>query len=1361
MHGSVPAPRRQKAARKALASTPRHTGGTLSPQPPPLGGGSSRSQARQARAQAAFNRKIGRQIDRAQPLVRHQLLLAREQARLSGVQVLPASKAQVRYGQEHNLAKPDGTYFSPQQEAAAHAMRAANESAGGRVLGGASHLLGVPLLKIGASELIHGRISDQNKSDYQRQAKISEQADKAALEAMAPQSAVDIAHGHAPSAQHLGTDALFFTPWSRGLRAVGEGIKAAAAVEDAGRVGEAASRAAESYKSGQGLGHAALSGAKKLLPSERALNASVARQKLFEHIDSHLPRAHAAAVKRTVDQSVKAMVKNGQARSVEEAIGKIADTHVGEIPNEIKGLYQTVPPQAPPEMPARLRVKGLPPRVYRLIQKGAAYRDWYTRGARVLADAADRLGVSHSQMAAVTAVMSQGANPTFNLRRAVEAIQEFKQTGQIDPSTFLPGQAEKAAHILSSPDTFDWSGLKTNSYFGNFLQELDPAMYRQLFGDAQKVTVDRHMAAMFLGKKSVTEKQYLQVEQILTKTAAHLGWTPKEVQAAAWVPFKAGNIQESSTLRALSKEMAARNEIPAELLGPGKAMSQKRAAFLHEQLAAGRMPEGYTPSPLETYMPTAADAYERGQAKYRGTLYQILRKGLENRPLNQRLIDTHDSGVQWNVIAPDWVVHDGAGDMLLQRGDFKEPPRSAGDVFLRKAEASGVPIQGAFEVTDAGRRAIFHLTHRMDVTTVPHELAHFLEHFGLSPEDKAVIEKWTGPLDNENAHEQFARGLEALVRSGDAPNNLVKEFNAIRPAFLEKYPAGADLPRVPDAVAAVYKKLLGHRDGVPASLYFALRNVAVGASKAGKKGDPRSPEEAAQHVAEVSARMRQRGFGALEPDVAKLKAGEESAATGGEAGAAVRRALAGKVDTEGMGSYEALGAKMDTLPAHQARDLQEEARHVERTQRVAKIVRAAESKSGLDRHIAAKSQMGGEYTSAYWTGFKGPVEENLNFLVDHVYEHPGLQPWEKSNAVDALLNGIRRGKVPTKSEQKLLERAFGREIQGGVKAALLGGTLEQRLANVANIPRSLMASGDLSAPFRQGLVVMASHPAIFWEGFGPMLKAAKSERFFQAEVAAIHGMDTFPLMHRAHLSLTDIGATTKGVRDLSAREEGFQSNLAEQIPGVGHMVRGSDRAYVLFLNRTRMHALQRARAAGSRVRLGSRQREAARGHREVREQRDGQRRHRQARRPHGLPERPLLLAAADGVPLQLPQPAYYMRMEPFARKQALRAATRLAGTLSTVLLFAHLAGATVVADPRNADFGKIRIGDTRLDIAGGFTQPIRLVSQLTSGTDRQLHHRKGRALSGGFGRQVALRRRPRSSSRTSSPPCPEHDRGSR
>jgi hypothetical protein len=46
---------------------------------------------------------------------------------------------------------------------------------------------------------------------------------------------------------------------------------------------------------------------------------------------------------------------------------------------------------------------------------------------------------------------------------------------------------------------------------------------------------------------------------------------------------------------------------------------------------------------------------------------------------------------------------------------------------------------------------------------------------------------------------------------------------------------------------------------------------------------------------------------------------------------------------------------------------------------------------------------------------------------------------------------------------------------------------------------------------------------------------------------------------------------------------------------------------------------------------------------------------------------------------------------------------------ATILALAKLAGADVGDDPEDADFGKIIIGKTRVDVFGGFLQPLRLI----------------------------------------------------
>jgi hypothetical protein len=281
------------------------------------------------------------------------------------------------------------------------------------------------------------------------------------------------------------------------------------------------------------------------------------------------------------------------------------------------------------------RIKGMTPQLWNLIKRGAAFRDWYERGSGVLARFAERQGISNRQAAAIVAITSQQANPTFNLRRAAEMLKEWKASGgkvgepgsgYIDPSTRFAGQAQKVTHVLENPETFNWDGVKTNNYFANFIHHLDPEFHAQLYGADTQVTVDRHIANMILGKKSVTPAQADEVGDLFVRTAKSLGWSPKEVQAAAWVPWKAEQMDITQEVMALGREMKKGGEIPKELVGKGKKIEEARAAFIRSVYESGRRPEGFVPKGWEHYKHTAADAYERGERLYSGehggTLYQ-------------------------------------------------------------------------------------------------------------------------------------------------------------------------------------------------------------------------------------------------------------------------------------------------------------------------------------------------------------------------------------------------------------------------------------------------------------------------------------------------------------------------------------------------------------------------------------------------------------------------------------------------------------------------------------------------------------------------------------------------------------------
>jgi hypothetical protein len=199
-------------------------------------------------------------------------------------------------------------------------------------------------------------------------------------------------------------------------------------------------------------------------------------------------------------------------------------------------------------------------------------------------------------------------------------------------------------------------------------------------------------------------------------------------------------------------------------------------------------------------------------------------------------------------------------------------------------------------------------------------------------------------------------------------------------------------------------------------------------------------------------------------------------------------------------------------------------------------------------------------------------------------------------------------------------------------------------------------------------------------------------------------------MQQSRLSLTDLGTV------LTEREERFMSNWAEKIPVAGQLVKASSRAYTGFLNKFRSDVfssmVDNSKAIGlnpetdlvlaesiakfvnsatGRGSLGTFQGAA--------------------KVLNSVFFSPRLIASR----MNLLNPVYYVNLQPSVRKQALKSLFAFAGAVSTTLGLAKLAGADVQTDPRSTDFLKIKIGNTRLDVMGGFQQYLVAASRLISG----------------------------------------------
>lgn len=401
---------------------------------------------------------------------------------------------------------------------------------------------------------------------------------------------------------------------------------------------------------------------------------------------------------------------------------------------------------------------------------------------------------------------------------------------------------------------------------------------------------------------------------------------------------------------------------------------------------------------------------------------------------------------------------------------------------------------------------------------------------------------------------------------------------------------------------------------------------------------------------------------------------------------------------------------------------QEALRRVERGKRVAKAAEAMKA-GGQEGYHAALRELKGELPRLEFGALKEMDQGTVEELFSYVGKHPDLLFFEQIRTQAAMTKMIEQGRLPTRSEQLLLERAFGPEVAAQLMDSRGFWKQSKELGlSLINVPRAMRASIDLSAPFRQMLVLGARHPIIFARQMPPMVKAAFSERYYQELMDGIVSRPTYETMQKAGLQLTDLESSVYG------REEQFMSNLAEKIPVIGRGVRASGRGYVGPLNKFRADAFDhylnmverpyRTTLFRKRPGLNIDAPENAQAIKDIANWVN----HATGRGSiQKLEDSMVVLNAVLFSPrliasrLQLLNPVFYAKLDPFARKQAIRGMAQLLGGISLTLWIAKMAGAEVGMDPRSSDFAKIKVGDTRVDIAGGLQQYIVAAARFVKG----------------------------------------------
>lgn len=309
------------------------------------------------------------------------------------------------------------------------------------------------------------------------------------------------------------------------------------------------------------------------------------------------------------------------------------------------------------------------------------------------------------------------------------------------------------------------------------------------------------------------------------------------------------------------------------------------------------------------------------------------------------------------------------------------------------------------------------------------------------------------------------------------------------------------------------------------------------------------------------------------------------------------------------------------------------------------------------------------------------------------------------------------------------------------------GLLNERLRNrplfrrivsgaveVPNALRAIMTSMDLSAVLRQGKFMVLAHPFRTLRSIKPMLEAFASPARSLAIETEIAERPNYPLYRQSKLYLAEHGSS------LSQMEEQWMSRWAEKIPGVG----ASQRAYNTFLNKVRadsFDAMARTLSNGDRpltadeARIISNYINASTG-----------------RGTLGMRDNAAVALntaffapryVASRFQMLLGQPMWYGALSgkvPFrgtlkARALVASEYARIMAGLGAVYTLGALAGDKIETDPRSTDFGKIRIGNTRIDPMAGVQQATVLLSRELSGKTKTARGRvvpiRGRVPYGG------------------------------
>lgn len=290
----------------------------------------------------------------------------------------------------------------------------------------------------------------------------------------------------------------------------------------------------------------------------------------------------------------------------------------------------------------------------------------------------------------------------------------------------------------------------------------------------------------------------------------------------------------------------------------------------------------------------------------------------------------------------------------------------------------------------------------------------------------------------------------------------------------------------------------------------------------------------------------------------------------------------------------------------------------------------------------------------------------------------------------------------------------------------------QSTSKVAGIAKSIKASLDNSALFRQGWKTLLTNPKI-WQ--------KNARQSFVDIVKEFGAKDVMREVNADILSRPNYEKYKKMGLDISNIEEAYPSTVPEKIPVFRRLYKASESAYTGFLYRQRADIADKYLeiAEKSNVNINDKEQLKSIG-----------------KLVNSLTGRGDL-GRLEGTPADYVNNVFFSlrflksnfdtltahqlqkSVTPFVRKQAAVNLLKIISGTAAILGTAELVKpGSVEFDPRSKDFGKIKIGDTRFDVSGGMSSIATLATQLLMQETKSGTTGVVSKLNSGFGSQTGV-----------------------